>query len=1675
MTTNRTGTLLRHFVAVFAFTVALLAKAGNSTTVTIDFTSTPWGTTDGFWKDLGQQFTLEGITFQAPSSAYNLQYFVQSLDGVFSPVVDFDKIPANKGSDNFTVTAPGYITFVDIELGHVRMGKQISKSQSFDGSSRTVTFESLPIFNYAYNKNYCIERITVVYNERKETLALAQTDYRVRLGTVSTMASPAIVQADYTGAPVYSSSDPDVAEVDAATGLVTFRGKGHATITVSCPEAGDYAAKDLSYSLFVWSLDEDSDGFNLIASPLDWEGFCLLTQTAPSASARLAADVDISPLAVSVGTSAVPFSGTFDGAGHTLTIGSGTGDGFYAPFRYVSGARFTDLTTAGTLTVRAQRAGGLISETTASSGQPTVIERCFSRVTLSMILSGDATAGGFVGLAGGDVAFTDCAVLGAMSRVGYYAPTNCGGFVGWRSDGASVTLTRVLNACTLNLGSTVGSATFSRNGTTSLTAAYYVEDMGDAQGTKLARSAIASGEAAYALQQTPGTAMWGQTIGTDAAPVLTTDMGKLVYKVDFVLDGGDVVYTAYRNTGVYGPLPADTDMGTVGAQFFYNDAMGDPQPFTSETSVFGDLTVSVTQSEVELQTDDDGFYLLGTEREWNWFALQITPARPDANARLTADIDLTSSPHMVGSNAVPYSGTFDGGGHKLVLNYNTSVQATAPFSVVSGATIRNLHTAGTVRSSEQFCTGLVGRSLSGGVTIAGCRSEATVYPARSGDATAGGFIGVAEGNVSITDCLFDGRMDGFSTTTSSGGFVGWAAGSVNIARGLMLPAEWHQQFYNESASFARNGSNLTLTEGYYQAYYDASLYTFQYEQGTRLDDTSVLASGAMAHSLQGDRADTYWGQRLGTDDKPHPTTDAAQRVYKVTFDKYGVTVATTYRNPGAFGAFSLAQFGYSTGDVLVFDDAGGNTVEFTAETVIAGDLSVRLGAQDYELARDADGTYVLASMTDWIFFATQIVPIVPAANARMACDINLFGTNTMVGSASVPYSGTFDGAGHTLNLSIDTNVEATAPFSYVSGATILNLHTTGSVRSKAQFCTGLVGRSQSGGVTIRGCRSEVHIWPDRSGDATAGGFIGVADGQVVISDCLFDGTMYGGTSTTCSGGFAGWAAGSVTIERGLVLPAEWHQGFLQGSASFARNNANVALTDGFYLAKFGDQLYSFSEKQGTQIDDTSVLTDGSLTHLLQAGRAETFWGQRLGTDDKPLPTTDSALRVHKVTFVKNGSAVGTAYRNSGAFGTFTPEQFGLDAADVLVFTDASGGVGTFTAATVVGSDLTVAVQGVGEVRAMIEAYLAVPGSVNAVSLAGAPGFAAALQALDANAAATLGDYTALLDDVKADLVALTEGYYRVYTTAATAAGDYLACGTSALVAVEGALAGSDPAAVFYITPSAANGASLSAQGLFVGETVPGANEVPCGDTPYYIYTDTSRAGTCALRAGNSGGADCIALLANGTVGAATSAQPAAAWHLVPAATLTLPLNVLGSRSYTTLHLPFPVTLDAAEVAARRLNFYTATVEADALVARRADECVIPAATAVLLVSDEAETSVEATIGGENDVDYPNDLQGTNTALDEVPAGTYVFGAVGGVAGFYPFAGTTLRANRAFVTLTSAVQRLAIVFDDTQTALGATSVLPETLRQQPVYDLQGRRVATPRKGGIYIVGGRRYVF
>ena len=159
-------------------------------------------------------------------------------------------------------------------------------------------------------------------------------------------------------------------------------------------------------------------------------------------------------------------------------------------------------------------------------------------------------------------------------------------------------------------------------------------------------------------------------------------------------------------------------------------------------------------------------------------------------------------------------------------------------------------------------------------------------------------------------------------------------------------------------------------------------------------------------------------------------------------------------------------------------------------------------------------------------------------------DINV---STMVGTEQHPFCGTFDGNGHTLNVSIDNSgADYAAPFRYINGATICNVKVTGAV-SGGQYCSGIVGAALGGTNNIRSCWMAATV----TNQNYVGGVLGHGTtSSVTISGCYLTGNL----SAQTIGVFCGGSSGGTN-----AISNCWTSGAYSNGTSIT---INLFLTDG---------------------------------------------------------------------------------------------------------------------------------------------------------------------------------------------------------------------------------------------------------------------------------------------------------------------------------------------------------------------------------------------------------------------------------------------------------------------------------------------------------------------------------
>ncbi len=307
-----------------------------------------------------------------------------------------------------------------------------------------------------------------------------------------------------------------------------------------------------------------------------------------------------------------------------------------------------------------------------------------------------------------------------------------------------------------------------------------------------------------------------------------------------------------------------------------------------------------------LPQDAAGNYLVGNVTQWKLFAKLVAETTDPVNGKMTADIDLGDDQTMIGSEEHPFTGVFNGKGHTLTVAYDFTEDWVAPFRVISGATIKNLHVAGTVNNTQQHAAGIVGNVTSGTNYITNCISSVDITgnntTAESSEYTDwnGGIAGLVINNgtsLYINDCMFNGSI----TSTSSGesmcaNMVGLLVGGGKAHITNCLSTATFTGVYQVNSMYHYIKGSGTTTNSYVL---QGGTTTDHGTAGT-VTNAEALSDGTIAEALQAGRSEITWIQdaTLGT---PMLAT-FADGVYKptvnLTFDPAPVVNMTVTTKEG---------------------------------------------------------------------------------------------------------------------------------------------------------------------------------------------------------------------------------------------------------------------------------------------------------------------------------------------------------------------------------------------------------------------------------------------------------------------------------------------------------------------------------------------------------------------------------------------------------------------------------------------------------------------------------------------------------------------------------------------------------------------------------------------------------
>ncbi len=196
----------------------------------------------------------------------------------------------------------------------------------------------------------------------------------------------------------------------------------------------------------------------------------------------------------------------------------------------------------------------------------------------------------------------------------------------------------------------------------------------------------------------------------------------------------------------------------------------------------------------------------------------------------------------------------------------------------------------------------------------------------------------------------------------------------------------------------------------------------------------------------------------------------------------------------------------------------GSVLTVSRVCAYCGSVSYR-GEADLVGNGTADAPWQIASAAHWDLLGTALEFGFDTAGKVFALSGDISVTTT-IGSADHPFCGVFDGAGHTLTVSLTCSSGYVAPFAYVSGATIANLKTDGTITVTGGTASGLAGVAP-GGCTVTNCLVDVDI--AGSGGGGHAGFVAMCNDSnpVTVTGSAFTGSISDPNAQFCAG-FLGW-------------------------------------------------------------------------------------------------------------------------------------------------------------------------------------------------------------------------------------------------------------------------------------------------------------------------------------------------------------------------------------------------------------------------------------------------------------------------------------------------------------------------------------------------------------------------
>ena len=729
------------------------------------------------------------------------------------------------------------------------------------------------------------------------------------------------------------NGDPDtkwkISETAEYTLRVTFR---ETDVLVEIEKAGE-----------VGSIVPMVDGVYQISTAAQCEAFAQDVNSGlipNNCSAVLTQDIDLSSIDAwtAIGTDGKKFFGTFDGQGHRIKgmklDGSKKEQGFFGVAG--AGATIKNLIMDASCNIVSTGGACLAAFVGCCNNNGTItFENCGNEAA---VVGKQQNNAGFLGCNYGatQIVFNNCYNTGKIS-----GGRENGAFSGWCGGGAT------FNNC-YNIGEVTEGETWAR-GTKTINNSY--QTVGSDNGVvKVTAEQVASGELCFKLNGDQNTIAWYQKLGEDQYPIPFAKEGAQVYQNATYLCPNKIEGTATYSNSSESTIPDHT--------------------YTNGFCEYCDKADVNYLPLVGSAYEIDNMYKL------HWFSCIVKDGNVEANANLTADIEMESDNQYgytpIGTTEHPYVGFFNGQGHSVTLRINNpGYDYQGLFGVVTdGARIEKVVVKGFV-TGKAYVGGIVGGTNGGSsnakqTNIWYCGNEATITANGNNGA---GIIGVnmnSQASIIVTSCYNTGNV----TSANEGGAIsGWLGGGWSSVRNC----------YN--SGIIKNGENASKAFGRNSGCFFSNCY---YTETSGTDNTSentangkpamvadaTLASGELAYKL----IDGFY-QTIGTD--AYPTTEFTKPSVSYVGDAgyatmYDTTTGYTLNGDVKTYAAVLSGTRLALTEVENVPESTPVVLKGTYYNKLAADLPAINIANDLkgtDVDTAADGTmYILANGADGVGF-----------------------------------------------------------------------------------------------------------------------------------------------------------------------------------------------------------------------------------------------------------------------------------------------------------------------------------------------------------------------------------------------------------------------------------------------------------------------------------------------------------------------------------------------------------------------------------------------------------------------------------------------------------------------------------------------------------------------------------